>query len=403
MHGDRKSSQGDKFELVSDSIMAKKSKKNKNKILAEFKKKYDQRTRKRDFTRDYEDQPENDEQLSGERVSGKGHLTKRRTIKGSQTDESLESSVQVQLDINESDCHPGKVLSVHGLVSFVEVQDGTVYPCSMRGILKSLSTDQRNTVVTGDEVLIRLLPGTPVEGVIERVEPRHGVISRVSRNRRHVIAANVDCMVIVGTAAQPDIKPNLIDRFVITAERSGITPVICINKIDLVEPAGLQPLIGVFGKMGYQVLLTSVTENIGIDWLRAIVQNKKSVIVGQSGVGKSSILNAIEPGLALDVGEVSRENDKGRHTTTASKLVKLSMGGYIVDTPGIRQFQLWDIISEEVAGFFRDIRPYVSLCRFPDCTHTHELDCAVKNGVADGRIDARRYYSYCQIQAGEMV
>jgi ribosome biogenesis GTPase len=126
------------------------------------------------------------------------------------------------------------------------------------------------------------------------------------------------------------------------------------------------------------------------------------VISGQSGVGKSSLLNAIEPGLHLRVREVSAETQKGKHTTTTARVLPLATGGYVVDTPGLRQFQLWDVIPEEVAGFYRDIRPLVSRCRFPDCTHTHEDDCAVKNAVADGWIDARRYESYCQLRAGDL-
>ncbi|HAY78729.1 MAG TPA: ribosome small subunit-dependent GTPase A, partial [Planctomycetaceae bacterium] len=129
---------------------------------------------------------------------------------------------------------------------------------------------------------------------------------------------------------------------------------------------------------------------------------KESVVTGQSGVGKTSLLNAIDPGLGLRVGKVSSENQKGRHTTTSAQLIPMSCGGYVVDTPGIRQFQLWDVIPEEVAGFYRDIRSYVSLCRYPDCTHTHEVDCAVKHAVADGRVDLRRYESYCYLHAGEM-
>jgi ribosome biogenesis GTPase len=127
------------------------------------------------------------------------------------------------------------------------------------------------------------------------------------------------------------------------------------------------------------------------------------VVAGQSGVGKSSLLNAVEPGLGLRVGEVSEENQKGKHTTTSARLIPLAAGGYVVDTPGIRQFQLWDVIPEEVAGYYRDLRPYVNLCRYPDCTHTHEADCGVKNAVADGRLDVRRYESYCHLFAGDLV
>ena len=124
------------------------------------------------------------------------------------------------------------------------------------------------------------------------------------------------------------------------------------------------------------------------------------MVAGQSGVGKSSLLNAIDPSLHLHVQPVSEETEKGKHTTTTARLLPLAGGGYVVDTPGIRQFQLWDVIPEEVAGYFRDLRPYVSLCRFPNCTHTHEDDCAVKNAVADGRLDERRYESYCHLLRG---
>ncbi len=125
------------------------------------------------------------------------------------------------------------------------------------------------------------------------------------------------------------------------------------------------------------------------------------MIAGQSGVGKSSLLNAVQPGLALAVGQVVAETKKGRHTTTTARLIPLEMGGYVVDTPGIRQFLLWDVIPQEVAGYFRDLRPLVSRCEFPDCTHTHEAGCAVKDAVADGWLDARRYESYQRMASGE--
>jgi ribosome biogenesis GTPase len=130
---------------------------------------------------------------------------------------------------------------------------------------------------------------------------------------------------------------------------------------------------------------------------------RANVVVGQSGVGKSSLLNCIDTSFRLQVEAVSADTEKGKHTTTTARLLPLIGGGYVVDTPGVRQFQLWDVTVEEMAGYFRDVRPYVNLCRFPDCTHTHEDGCAVKDAVADGRLDERRYESYCHLFAGDMV
>lgn len=370
----------------------------KKKFRADFRKKHESRTRERGLTKDFEAGIENDSATS-ERISGKGHLTRKRTIIGAEVVETT-TGLSVHLDIDEGLCKRGRVLSVHGLTSQVEDDaTGRVYHCATRQLLKQLSTEQRSIVSAGDRVLFRL--ANDEDGMIERIEPRHGVLSRTSKGRQHVIVTNVDQLIIVASAAEPNLKPNLIDRFLITAEKSRIRPVIVINKIDLVDLATFQPLAGVFGQMGYQVLLVSARQGFGIEKLRELVRGKESVVAGQSGVGKSSILNAIEPGLQLRVREVSLENQKGRHTTTTAQLIKLSSGGYLVDTPGIRQFQLWDVIPQEVAGYYRDLRPFVNLCRFPDCTHTHESECGVKNAVADNRLDARRYESYCQVAEGD--
>ena len=209
------------------------------------------------------------------------------------------------------------------------------------------------------------------EGVIERIERRHGVLSRAIRGRCHVIVANVDQVLIVGSAAQPVLKPHLIDRMLVTAEKDRIRPIICINKIDLVDPADLQPLVGVYGQMGYEVLLLSATTGFGIERLRRKVLGRQSVFAGQSGVGKSSLLNAIDPGLDLRIATVSEENEKGRHTTTVASLIPLSAGGYVLDTPGIRQFQLWDVDSAGGGGLLprlailRQLVPFSQLYAHP--------------------------------------
>ncbi len=372
---------------------------NRNKVRADFRKNRGVRSRQKGLTRDFQQTDFNeDEHKSAERISGKGDLARKRTIVGTEAPDADGSAIQLNVD---DDCVPGRVLRVHGLFSSVQLADGRVYRCATRRLLKTLQTTQRHVVAAGDMVMVRRVSDD--EGMIERVEPRHGVICRTSRGRQHVIVANVDQLLIIASAAEPDIKPHLIDRMIVSAERVGIQPVICINKIDLVDLATLQPLAGVYGQMGYEVLWLSASTGSGLPRLRQMTAGKQSAVAGQSGVGKSSLLNAMQDGLELRVRTVSAENDKGRHTTTTASLIVLDSGGWIVDTPGIRQFQLWDVIPEEVAALSRDIRPFVSFCRFPNCTHTHEEDCAVKHAVADGFLDLRRYDSYCHLFAGDLV
>ena len=376
------------------------AKKKNEKFRADFRKNRNVRTRQNDLTKSFD--PENIEQedsAKGERISGKGELTRKRVIVGEVTTDE-DGTQSVQREVDESVCLKGRVLRVSGLLSNVQAEDGKVYHCATRRLLKTMSTDQRHVVATGDRVWFK--PEGTDEGIIERVEPRHGILSRTSRNRQHILVTNVDQVLIVGSAAEPYLKPNLIDRFLVTAERMEVRPIICINKVDLVDTADLQPLIGVYSQLGYRVLPISAQTGYGLDRVRNILRGRQSVVTGQSGVGKSSLLNAIEPGLGLQVKEVSGDTQKGKHTTTTATLIPLSFGGYVVDTPGIRQFQLWDVSPEEVAGFYRDIRPYVSRCKFTNCSHRHETNCAVKDAVADSRIDTRRYESYVHLFEGEM-
>ncbi|MGA2034581.1 MAG: ribosome small subunit-dependent GTPase A [Thermoguttaceae bacterium] len=371
----------------------------KKKIRAEFRKNRTVRARRTDWTRAFDAHGfEEEAPVQGERVSGKGDLTRRRTICGLELASGEQSAFDVRLDVDESACRRGRVLAVFGLTSEVQGDDGVLYQCATRRLLKTLSTEQRHVVAAGDRVSFRTVPHSqPPEGLIERVEPRHGTISRTVRGRQQVLVANVDQLLVISSAAEPRLKPNLIDRLLVTAEKGRVRPVICINKIDLVDIASLEPLVGVYSRMGYQVLLLSARTGFGIERFARLIAGRESVLAGQSGVGKSSLLNAVDLALELRVAAVSEETEKGRHTTTTARLLAAGCGGYVVDTPGIRQFQLWDVIPEEIMGFCRDLRPYASLCRFPDCTHTHEDGCVLKDAVADGRLDERRYESYCQM------
>jgi ribosome biogenesis GTPase / thiamine phosphate phosphatase len=375
----------------------------KNKIRADFRKNRAVRVRTADLTRHFDKESfEEDSTHYGERVSGKGELTRRRTIVADASAAENSGDASAHLSVDESACLPGRVLRVLGLHSEVQDAEGHLYQCATRRILRTLSTDQRHVVAAGDNVLFRPVENAQIrEGFIERIEPRHGTICRAVRGRQHILVTNVDQIAIIASAAEPRIKPGLIDRMLLAAEKGRVRPIVCINKIDLIDAADLQPLVGVYSQMGYEVLLISAATGFGIERFRRLLLGRASVLAGQSGVGKSSILNAVDPLMQLRVQSVSEENEKGKHTTTTARLLPLVGGGYVVDTPGVRQYQLWDVIPEEIEGFFRDLRPYINHCRYPNCTHTHEADCAVKDAVADGRLDDRRYESYCKLREGE--
>jgi ribosome biogenesis GTPase len=363
----------------------------KKKIRVDFRKNRSKPARKRDWSREEEDA------ATGERVRAKGDLSRKRTI--IQQEGAAQGPVEMPA-VDMSACLPGRVLRVHGLLSFVETEDGRPFRCAVRKLLKSLATDERNVVAVGDRVWIR--PAASGEGFIERVEPRHGLLTRASRGREHVLVANVDQVVIVMSLVEPDLKPHLLDRYLASAAQGGIAPIICLNKADLVDPVPFQHVVGLYSQLGIPTMLTSARTGLAIDRLRALLENRQTVFSGQSGVGKSSLLNALQPGLDLHVREVSDVTQKGKHTTSAAKLIRLDFGGWVVDTPGIRQFQLWDVLPEEVEGFFSEFRPYVPLCSFPDCTHTHEERCAIKRAVARGQISEHRYHSYLGLYEGRM-
>ncbi|HEY3789216.1 MAG TPA: ribosome small subunit-dependent GTPase A [Urbifossiella sp.] len=401
----------------------------KKKVRVELRKNRSKPPRENDITRSYkEDAARAEDGHLSERVRAKGDISRYRTVIQEEARDGSAPSLG-------GEAIRGRVIRVHGLASVVEADDGRVFRCAIRRLLKSVATDERNAVTTGDIVWflpadggrgegsgvsggIRLgesksteeailtpspLPVTPPgeEGVIERVEPRRGVLTRSSRRREQVIVANVDQLVIVMSLAEPDLKPHLIDRYLAAAHKGDLKPILCLNKADLADPVALQPLIGGYSQMGIPTLLTSARTGTGIPRLRELLKNRATVFSGQSGVGKSSLLNAVQPELGLSVKTVSDVNQKGRHTTTYAQLIKLQFGGWVVDTPGVRQLALWDTRPEEVEGYFSDFRPFVPHCAFPDCTHTHESGCAVQEAVAKQQISSRRYHSYLGMFRGD--
>ncbi len=375
----------------------------KKKVRVELRKNRAKPARQGDLTRQFQRDDFNEDAVRAEeRVRAKGDLSRHRTIitqEPAPTERASPEAADMPA-VDASKCLPGRVVRVHK-ESLVETDDGRRFRCAVRRVLKTLATDERNIVATGDRVWV--LPVGGDEGVIERVEPRHGLLTRASKGREQVLVANVDQAVIVVSLVEPDLKPHLIDRYLASAAQGGIAPIICLNKVDRVDPAAYQPLVGFYNQLGIPTLLTSAYTGIGIERLRRLLRDRQSVFSGQSGVGKSSLLNALEPDLGLRVREVSEVNQKGKHTTTTAELIKLGFGGWVVDTPGIRQFQLWDILPQEVERFFPEFHPFVSLCAFPDCTHTHEDRCAVKDAVARRLITDRRYTSYLGLFAGEVV
>jgi ribosome biogenesis GTPase / thiamine phosphate phosphatase len=286
----------------------------------------------------------------------------------------------------------------------VKTNDGRLVVCQIPGRLKK---DRQNTdlVAAGDRVTITLnADGT---GIIESVEERVRVLSRarpaaekrtLAADQEQVLVANPDQVVLVFSIRQPDPTLRKLDRFLVVAEMNKLPAVICVNKIDLVERGEAEVKFQVYEKIGYAVIYTSARRGDGIDALRASLQGKISALVGSSGVGKTSLLNAVQPGLGRQVREVSQATEKGMHTTRHVELIPLEMGGYVADTPGIRSLALYDIEPDELDGYFREIAPLVARCQFSDCTHTHEPRCAVRAAVTAGQVSPQRYDSYLRLR-----
>lgn len=288
----------------------------------------------------------------------------------------------------------------------VEAEDGNTYICRLRGRLLEEATTS-DVAAIGDWVTIQTFED--MTGTIEAVEERTSVISRAVRTegnrgagspeREHVLIANAEQALFVFAAAAPEPNFRLLDRFLVMGEKSEIDRIIVIvNKTDLAGQAASEAKFAPYVQMGYTVLYTSALLGTGIEELKALLKDRISVFTGPSGVGKTSLLNAIQPGLGRAVREISRNSQEGTHTTRDSHLVKLDGGGYLGDTPGIRTLTVWDVEPEELDAYFREIEPLVTECRFGDCTHRNEPGCAVRAAVENGEISKSRYQSYLSLR-----
>ena len=252
--------------------------------------------------------------------------------------------------------------------------------------------DRVNFVITGD--------GT---GMITEVLPRKNKLNRHSsklKEMEQVIVANVDQVVVVSQAERANIYWSLMDAFIADCEAAEIPAVVCVTKMDVADD-DIMDGVKVYTDIGYPVILTSVIDNSGMDEFRGILKGKVSVFIGKSGVGKSSLLNYLEPGLGLKTKEVSETTKKGRHATSHFEMFPVDIDGmttWIVDTPGMRKFGIWESGEYDIAYLFREMRPFIGQCRFGyDCTHTHEPGCAIKKAIEDGEITERRYSSYLKM------
>lgn len=297
----------------------------------------------------------------------------------------------------------GTVLRGQGGVYEVETPDG-VLEAVLRGKLKR---DERSgeKVVVGDRVEMEPeASGERTVWAIQRVHERSSLLARRAPGkapRPKLIAANIDQLLIVFAAANPTPHLRMLDRFLVIAEDAEIPPVIVVNKIDLTGEDEARRAFAPYLAAGYTVLFTAAKRGVGVGEAGERLCGRMSALAGPSGVGKSSLLNAVQPGLGLRVAEVSEAQNKGRHTTVTAQLIPLACGGYVADTPGLRELGLWEVDRDNLQFYFPEFEPFRYDCRYPGCTHVHEPGCAIRAAVEAGAVDAGRAESYRRMMTGE--
>lgn len=312
----------------------------------------------------------------------------------------------------------GIVLQAGRGLYLVQTDGGALLPCRLRGNLKKdLTYSQTASRARRVEKVRKLRETDPVavgdrveitesadgaEGVIEKVLPRRAALTRRSGNERErqTLVANLEIAVIVVACAEPRVDLYKLDRFLVLAEDAELDVLIALNKADLAPEDEMEALADTFRAIGYHVLRTSVRTGLGIDALREALTGRISALCGPSGVGKSSLLNAVQPGLALKTGDTGQVTHAGRHTTVRAELLALEFGGWVADTPGLRQVEFWDLPVEDVAFCFPELASRFGTCKFADCRHRNEPGCAIRAAVEAGTVQPRRYESYLQMTRG---
>ncbi len=339
-------------------------------------------------------------------------LSAKDRSKYKKTDRDKQAPNQDVLDkFSKEGYFTGRVISIIADSILVEDPNGEVV-CHIKGSLKQEKTEKKNLVAVGDIVIFEKT--TPSTGVIVHIKPRYSILSRADnlrRNKEQIIAVNIDILFIVCSAVMPGLKPSLIDRYIIAARQGNMHPIIVINKIDLLkqkpeiidEPSYQKQLeiyaefSRVYSKLDIPIIEISCTTGEGLDNLRAAMEKKTSVFSGQSGVGKTSLINKIL-GTNLKTAEIVAKTYKGSHTTTTATLIPLDHESFCIDTPGIRSFGIWQITQQDLDQYFKEFLAYKHLCKYQNCAHLQEPNCGVKEAVEEGLISPLRYQSYSDLK-----
>lgn len=292
----------------------------------------------------------------------------------------------------------GKVLKVTRKIYEVAIED-RIIPCVVRGKL-AVDDSEYSSVRAGDNVKVEMV--SKDQGAIQEILPRKSRLSRMIESRaykEHIIAANIDQILIIASTRNPRFKSGLLDRYLVIAEKNQLQALVCINKIDLANKNDFEIYAREYSKLGYPTFFTSAVSGEGTENLTQKLRDRVTLFVGHSGVGKSSLIKAIEPGIDIKTQQISSKTKKGMHTTSVVQLFPLSFGGFAGDTPGIRELGLWDVLKKDLRRYYAEFQRYAEQCQFADCQHINEPGCAVKAAVNSGDIFSERYENYLNIYA----